>query len=158
MHMFSGYGKNEDDSYKKQPYEPGPLSYKSEWPHEMTNSKVKKIKKDYTLTPFGRWVKRVEKPHVCVTPTASFVKGVEAGSIWECGACKQQWRLTSVTESKVKFEEYPAHITAFCVNCKGTVPIENRVTRVSDSGRKMAHGNCPNCHTKVNRILGKDAL
>ena len=43
---------------------------------------------------------------------------------------------------------------AYCVNCKVKVDFEGWV-RVSDSGRRMAHGNCPRCNTRVFRVLGK---
>lgn len=41
---------------------------------------------------------------------------------------------------------------AYCVYCKVKVDFEGWV-RVSDSGRRMAYGNCPNCGKKVNRII-----
>lgn len=46
-------------------------------------------------------------------------------------------------------------ITAYCVLCKEAVTCNAKV-RTSDSGRRMATGNCPDCGTKVNRILGKE--
>lgn len=42
---------------------------------------------------------------------------------------------------------------AYCVKCKDKVTFEGQV-RVSDSGRRMAFGKCPECGSKVNRILG----
>jgi hypothetical protein len=44
--------------------------------------------------------------------------------------------------------------TAYCVKCKEVVNFEGKI-RVSNSGRRMAYGNCPDCKTKVNRVLGK---
>ena len=44
--------------------------------------------------------------------------------------------------------------TAYCVKCKEAVTCNGKV-KTSDSGRRMATGNCPDCGTKVNRILGK---
>jgi len=44
--------------------------------------------------------------------------------------------------------------SAYCVICKENVEFTG-VVRTSDSGRRMAQGNCPRCNTKVNRILGK---
>ena len=44
---------------------------------------------------------------------------------------------------------------AYCVKCKENNPIKDKVVKVSDSGRRMAQGVCPNCGTRVNRILGK---
>ena len=41
---------------------------------------------------------------------------------------------------------------AYCVYCKVKVDFDGWV-RVSDSGRRMAYGNCPNCGKKVNRII-----
>ena len=43
---------------------------------------------------------------------------------------------------------------AYCVKCKEKREFEGTV-KVSDSGRRMAHGICPVCGTQVNRILGK---
>lgn len=45
--------------------------------------------------------------------------------------------------------------TAYCVKCKEIRDMENGLVKVSDSGRRMAMGNCPVCKTKVNRILGR---
>jgi hypothetical protein len=42
----------------------------------------------------------------------------------------------------------------YCVKCKEKREFEGEVT-VSDSGRRMAKGECPVCGTKMNRILGK---
>ena len=44
---------------------------------------------------------------------------------------------------------------AYCVYCKDKITFEGQV-KTSDSGRRMAMGKCPNCGTKVNRILGKE--
>ena len=44
--------------------------------------------------------------------------------------------------------------TAYCVKCKEVVTCNGKV-RTSDAGRRMAQGICPDCGTKVNRILGK---
>lgn len=46
-------------------------------------------------------------------------------------------------------------IDAYCVKCKEKVQIANGRIKVSDSGRRMAQGDCDRCGTKVNRILGK---
>jgi Domain of unknown function (DUF5679) len=43
---------------------------------------------------------------------------------------------------------------AYCVKCKAKRSFKGEV-KVSDSGRRMAQGICPECGTKVNRILGK---
>jgi hypothetical protein len=42
---------------------------------------------------------------------------------------------------------------AYCVKCKEKRDFEGWI-KTSDSGRRMAYGNCPECGTKVNRILG----
>lgn len=42
---------------------------------------------------------------------------------------------------------------AYCVKCKDKVTFEGDI-KVSDSGRRMAQGKCPQCGTRVNRILG----
>lgn len=43
---------------------------------------------------------------------------------------------------------------AYCVKCKEKRDLIG-IVKVSDSGRRMAMGNCPICGTKMNRILGK---
>lgn len=43
---------------------------------------------------------------------------------------------------------------AYCVHCKDKITFEGQV-KTSDSGRRMAMGKCPQCGTRVNRILGK---
>ena len=43
---------------------------------------------------------------------------------------------------------------AYCVKCKDKRQFDG-IIKVSDSGRRMAVGKCPECGTKVNRILGK---
>jgi hypothetical protein len=45
--------------------------------------------------------------------------------------------------------------TAYCIVCKQNHTFTG-VIKTSDSGRKVAMGNCPSCGGKVNRILGKD--
>lgn len=42
----------------------------------------------------------------------------------------------------------------YCVKCREKRDFEGSVV-VSDSGRRMAKGTCPECGTKMNRILGK---
>lgn len=42
---------------------------------------------------------------------------------------------------------------AYCVKCKDKVTFEGQIL-VSDSGRRMAQGKCPQCSGRVNRILG----
>lgn len=44
---------------------------------------------------------------------------------------------------------------SWCVKCKEKVYFDG-IVKVSDSGRRMAQGNCPQCSTKVMRILGKE--
>lgn len=41
---------------------------------------------------------------------------------------------------------------AYCVKCKESVDFVGKI-KTSDSGRRIAMGTCPNCKTKVNRIL-----
>ncbi|MGH3326747.1 MAG: DUF5679 domain-containing protein [Streptomycetales bacterium] len=43
---------------------------------------------------------------------------------------------------------------AYCVKCKQKRDFTGEV-KVTDSGRRMAQGICPECGTKLNRILGK---
>lgn len=44
--------------------------------------------------------------------------------------------------------------TSFCIKCRESVQFSG-IIKVTDSGRRMASGNCPTCNTKVNRILGR---
>ena len=41
----------------------------------------------------------------------------------------------------------------YCVKCKAKKTAEGHV--VSENGRRMAKGKCPDCGTNLNRILGK---
>ncbi|MCH9718612.1 MAG: hypothetical protein K0U60_01935 [Actinomycetia bacterium] len=49
-------------------------------------------------------------------------------------------------------EEYSG--TAYCVKCKEKRDFTGQVV-VNAKGTRMAQGKCPECDTKVNRILGK---
>ena len=62
--------------------------------------------------------------------------------------------LTKGAVDKVKKTKESFTGTAYCVKCKVNKEFTGWV-RTSDSGRKMAQGNCPTCNTKLNRILGK---
>lgn len=42
----------------------------------------------------------------------------------------------------------------YCVKCKDKREAEGDVV-VSEKGTRMAKGTCPECGTKLNRILGK---
>jgi len=42
----------------------------------------------------------------------------------------------------------------YCVKCKEKRTTEGDVV-ISENGRRMAKGTCPECGTKLNRILGK---
>jgi uncharacterized Zn finger protein (UPF0148 family) len=42
----------------------------------------------------------------------------------------------------------------YCVKCKDKRQAEGEVV-VSESGRRMAKATCPECGTRLNRILGK---
>lgn len=44
---------------------------------------------------------------------------------------------------------------SWCVKCKEKVYFDG-IVKISDSGRRMAQGKCPQCSTKVMRILGKE--
>lgn len=44
---------------------------------------------------------------------------------------------------------------AYCVRCKEKRNFEGGI-KVADSGRRMAYGVCPECGTKMNRILNKE--
>lgn len=46
-------------------------------------------------------------------------------------------------------------VSAWCIKCRENVTFKATI-RKSDSGRRMAQGNCPTCETKVNRILGRE--
>ncbi|MBN1266298.1 MAG: hypothetical protein JXA25_12450 [Anaerolineales bacterium] len=41
----------------------------------------------------------------------------------------------------------------YCVKCRKKQQIKNGVEQVSDKGRRMAKGTCPECGTKVTRFL-----
>ncbi len=43
---------------------------------------------------------------------------------------------------------------AYCVKCKTKKAFTGEI-KISESGRRMAQGTCPDCGTKLNRILGK---
>lgn len=43
----------------------------------------------------------------------------------------------------------------YCVKCRDKRKFEGPVVE-SESGRKMAKGDCPVCGTKVNRLMPKD--
>lgn len=48
-----------------------------------------------------------------------------------------------------------SNLDAYCIMCKDKHLMINGVIRVSDSGRRMATGNCDTCGGRVNRILGR---
>ena len=50
--------------------------------------------------------------------------------------------------------EHPKLI-AWCVSCRENVPFKATI-QTSDSGRRMAKGQCPACKGKLNRILGRE--
>lgn len=121
------------------------------------------IAKKETYTAYGKWVKVVKAPHACITPTTLPDDAME-GSIWQCDECKTRWIYTgTIYHGKYaghtfeKEGEYTSTYQddAYCVVCKEKVFMENRKVKISDSGRRMAQGNCGKCGTKVNRILGK---
>lgn len=68
------------------------------------------------------------------------------------------WEIRrSITEDILKNDPpEPSPIDAYCVKCKTKKVMSNQRIKISDSGRRMAHGNCPDCGTKVNRILGRE--
>ncbi len=43
----------------------------------------------------------------------------------------------------------------YCVKCKAKREVTDAPVNVSESGRRMARGTCPECGTTVVRILGK---
>ena len=43
---------------------------------------------------------------------------------------------------------------AYCVKCKKKQPFTGDI--VETNGRRMAKGICPECNTKMNRMLGKN--
>lgn len=150
MHMFSGYNRQEDSHPHKNPYTPG--VHPAQWNHDQN---MKKIKKNPRVTAFGEWIKIVEDPHTCSLPDV-IPYDIGVGSIWQCHKCKAKWAYKG-TDLKAEFSKiYDNTDTAYCVKCKENVPMKDRKTKVSDSGRKMAFGTCGNCGTKVNRILGKE--
>lgn len=44
---------------------------------------------------------------------------------------------------------------AYCVKCKEKRTFDGEVVEMKN-GRKAAQGKCPECGTKLNRILGKN--
>ena len=51
----------------------------------------------------------------------------------------------------------PNELDFYCVTCKVKVFTTEYRIKISDSGRRMAQGMCPQCKkTKINKILGKD--
>lgn len=133
-------------------------------PNNANDHHQKNITNAKKVTAYGSWVKIVKAPHECGLPTKVLDDIIE-GSIWQCDECKTRWVYKGVMPwskygSEPNFEkegEYAYQDDAYCVYCKEKVFIENRRVKVSDSGRKMAQGNCGRCGAKVNRILGKDA-
>ena len=41
----------------------------------------------------------------------------------------------------------------YCVKCKAKVQPENPKISTTATGRKVLKGECPTCHTKLNRFL-----
>ncbi len=48
-----------------------------------------------------------------------------------------------------------ARYEAYCVKCKQKREFDGEVVEMKN-GRKAAQGTCPECGTKLNRILGKN--
>jgi hypothetical protein len=44
----------------------------------------------------------------------------------------------------------------YCVKCRAKRQFDGEVKKL-DNGKKAAQGNCPECGTKMTRILPKDA-
>jgi len=79
----------------------------------------------------SKLVRFLNKP--CLVSLYAFVKDVYSGKICE-GETMPQGR---------------------CMKCKMQVEIKNPVNTVMKNGMEAAKGECPNCGTKVFRILGK---
>lgn len=45
----------------------------------------------------------------------------------------------------------------YCVKCRKKQTIKDGTVETTEKGRRMAKGVCPECGTKVNRFLPKDA-
>jgi hypothetical protein len=58
--------------------------------------------------------------------------------------------VTSGVKSKPKKTNPPG--SGYCAHCKETVIIEHAANIVIDNGRNMIRGNCPNCHTRVQKF------
>jgi len=43
----------------------------------------------------------------------------------------------------------------YCMRCKKKVEVKEYKEKKTSKGVRMAMGNCPNCNTKVAKILGK---
>lgn len=70
---------------------------------------------------------------------------------------KIYWEIRRSIEEDIKRNDppKPMDITAYCVKCKEVKLMQDARIKVSDSGRQMALGFCPDCNGRVNRILGK---
>lgn len=86
-------------------------------------------------------------------------------NLWQqhtCPDCKEVYSISKraltgkymIADHKKECSGLPGHYkgNAYCVKCKESVDFVGKI-KTSDSGRRIAMGTCPNCKTKVNRIL-----
>src|SRR5215210_3909604 len=70
--------------------------------------------------------------------------------VLSCESCRDRRTGRREVEEGNVAETY----NGYCVKCKEKRDFQGEVV-TSDSGRRMAKGECPVCGTKMNRILGK---
>ena len=46
-------------------------------------------------------------------------------------------------------------LNMYCIKCKETKEVLEYAIKLSDSGRRVAHGHCPACNHSTRRILGQ---
>jgi hypothetical protein len=68
------------------------------------------------------------------------------------------WEFRRSIEQDILRNDPPSQepINTFCVKCKDKKIMTDPKIKISDSGRRMAIGACPDCGGKVNRILGRE--
>lgn len=63
--------------------------------------------------------------------------------------------IQMVIEERERRQKEPYDGNAFCVNCNGKKEMVDGHVKISDSGRKVARGSCPDCGKPLNRLLGR---
>jgi hypothetical protein len=89
---------------------------------------------------------------ICDPDTGGVPAYVQANACIGVLSCEA--RRDSGTESDDRGGDVAETYNGYCVKCKEKRDFQGEVN-VSESGRRMAKGQCPVCGTKMNRILGK---